>query len=243
MEEAIKRAVQEYYAGRARQGAACCGEGQIAFLGGLYPKEETSSLPEEVKAAAAGCGDPLALGDLKAGEVVVDLGSGGGIDCFRAAQKVGPRGRVIGVDFTPEMVALAQHNARRLGLSWAEFVLADLERLPLPEGSADVVISNCVINLVPDKGRAFREAFRILRRGGRLYLTDVVAQGELPAEIREDPQVWSACIAGAEREEAYVGRLVAAGFADVQVTRWGGECAEGACDPWVYSVAIRAYKR
>ncbi|MDR7464432.1 MAG: methyltransferase domain-containing protein, partial [Armatimonadota bacterium] len=181
-----------------------------------------------------GCGSPVEAADLGPGEVVLDLGSGRGLDALRAAERVGPRGRVIGVDMTPEMVWRARADAARLGYPQVEFRLGEIEALPLPEASVDVVISNCVLNLVPDKERAFREAFRVLRPGGRMVVADLVRQRPRPSGSPVDPKRWAACVDGAEVEEAYLERIRRAGFTAVEVlARGSGE---------VFSITLRARK-
>ncbi|GBD10801.1 Malonyl-[acyl-carrier protein] O-methyltransferase [bacterium HR23] len=224
--QAIRMAVRQRYARRA-QGAGCCGGETIPKVSALYSPQEVSGLPSEVLAVAAGCGNPTAIGALHPGEVVLDLGSGGGIDCFLSAFRVGPGGRVIGVDMTPEMVELAERNRRRLGLVQVSFVLGILEALPLASSSVDVVISNCVINLCPDKGVVFREMARVLRPGGRAYIADVVAREALPEAMRRDLASWSACIAGAEPMDRFLALLEGAGLRVHCARPQGPECAEG----------------
>ncbi|MCH7799979.1 MAG: arsenite methyltransferase [Chloroflexi bacterium] len=224
----IKEVVKERYGNLARdassgQDTACCGDdccGSQAELDAiipLYTNTETEGLPIEALAASAGCGNPTALASLKPGETVVDFGSGGGIDCFLAAREVGESGRVIGIDMTEDMVNLANSNARKLGLSNAEFHLADIDDTPLEDDTADIVISNCVINLVPDKDSVFQEAFRILKPGGRMMISDMVLVEDIPTEEKEDTANWVACLAGAEMKDVYLGRMKAAGFMEIQV--------------------------
>jgi len=201
--------------------SSCCGPtGQVveaADAARLYPAEDLAGLPDTVTGASLGCGNPLAIADLRPGEVVLDLGSGGGIDCFLAAKRVGPGGRVIGLDMTPDMIRLAQRNAKKVGASNVEFRLGEIEDIPLPDGSVDVVISNCVINLSPDKDMVFREVFRVLRPGGRLSVSDIVVQGELPQAIRDRLDAWAACVSGALEETEYLAKIRAAGFEQVDV--------------------------
>lgn len=224
----IKRSVRDYYAMRASSGG-CCTEGGCC--------ETSQEAVEEFAGPSLGCGTPLAYADVKTGEMVVDLGSGAGGEVLLAAQRVGPSGRAIGVDMTPEMTAKAQENARRHGMANAEFLPGELEQLPLPDGSADVVISNCVINLVPDKAQAFREAYRVLKPGGRLVVSDIVSRGRLPEAIRRNAAAWAGCIAGAEDVDAYRATIAGAGFENVETV---------ASTPWVpgkvFSVTIRARK-
>ena len=216
-DQEIKEAVRERYSEVARGAIGCCDSSCCAQESALYTGEETEGVPSEAVMASAGCGNPTALASLAPGETVVDLGSGGGIDCFLAARTVGPTGRVIGVDMTPEMVRLAKSNARKLGLSNVEFHLVEIERTPIPDDSVDVIISNCVICLAPDKDAVFREAFRILRPGGRLFVSDMVLVGELPAEVVADVEAWVSCLGGGESQTVYLQRLSRAGFVDVEI--------------------------
>jgi arsenite methyltransferase len=183
----------------------------------FYSAEELAELPDTVTDASLGCGNPLALADLQPGEVVLDLGSGGGIDCFLAARKVGSEGRVIGLDMTPDMIKLARRNAKKMGMTNVDFRFGEMEDMPLPNESVDVIISNCVINLSPDKDTVFREAYRVLRPGGRLSVSDIVVDGDLPEFIRNKLDAWAGCVAGALDERVYLGKIRAAGFAQVEV--------------------------
>lgn len=176
-----------------------------------------ADLPAEVTGLSLGCGDPITLADLRPGDTVVDLGSGGGIDCFLAAQRVGAGGRVIGVDMTPEMIGRARANAVKVGAANVEFHLGQIEDLPVQDASADVIISNCVINLSPDKPQVFRQMFRVLRPGGRIAVSDIVTSGPVPDALKNNLEAWSACIAGAIPSQDYAEGLRAAGFVDVQV--------------------------
>ncbi len=205
-------------------GPDCCG-GQAAapegaseqkFGSALYEATDVSTLPESVVAASAGCGNPLAIAELREGERVLDLGSGGGIDCFLAARQVGASGEVWGLDMTPDMVALARHNATQVGLENVRFRLGEIEDIPFGQGEFDVIMSNCVINLSADKGRVFREAFRVLKPGGRLRVSDMVQVGELSTQQRADMEQWAGCIAGALPVEEYLGAIRAAGFVDAE---------------------------
>jgi arsenite methyltransferase len=239
----IKRAVVERYGARARKAArgtetvalqvvetgsnaccddSCCGaspaaEAELSFVKGLYSDTEVEYLPRETLEAAAGCGNPTAIAELKAGEVVLDLGSGAGIDCFLAARQVGPEGRVIGVDMTPAMVSLARANATKIGATNVVFKLGEIEDLPLPDASVDVVISNCVINLSVDKPLVFREAFRVLRPRGRLRVSDMVWLGERPADAA-GAESWAGCVAGALPLAEYLDEVRKAGFSGVRQT-------------------------
>jgi len=197
--------------------SSCCGAADAISLRMGYSEAEVASVPEGAN-LGLGCGNPGAIASLKPGEVVLDLGSGGGLDCFLAAQQVGGSGSVIGVDMTPEMVLRARNNARKGGYANVEFRLGEIERLPVADESVDVIISNCVINLSPDKPAVFREAFRVLKPGGRLAISDVVATADLPEEARADPDLLSGCVAGAERVDALKAIMKDAGFLDVRIT-------------------------
>jgi arsenite methyltransferase len=222
--EDIKRAVQEGY-GKVAQGEGCCtsggcgcdpgGDARLLRMG--YPAGELVNLPQEALSTAAGCGSPITFAELKPGEVVLDLGSGGGLDALLASQRVGPQGKVVGVDLTPEMVELARRNAQKLGVGNVEFLVGDIERLPVQDASADVLLSNCVINLAPDKGAVFREAFRALKPGGRIIVADIVVQGEVPESLRKDMTAWTGCIGGALVREDYLQRIQGSGFVAVEI--------------------------
>jgi SAM-dependent methyltransferase len=228
----IKEAVKEKYGQAALRvhsgGSSCCGA-SAALLDGscdpitsnLYDAAQTGSLPEEAVLASLGCGNPTALAQLNPGETVLDLGSGGGIDVLLSARRVGPTGKAYGLDMTDEMLALARENQRKAGVENVEFLKGEIEHIPLPDNSVDVVISNCVINLSADKDRVLREAFRVLKPGGRFAVSDVVTRGEVPAEVRDNMLLWVGCIAGALADEQYTAKLVAAGFSgiDVEPTR------------------------
>ena len=198
--------------------AACCGGDPITS--NLYTAAETQDLPPEALSASLGCGNPTALLPLAPGEVVLDLGSGGGIDVLLSAKRVGPSGRVYGVDMTDEMLALARENQQRAGATNVEFLKGTIEAVPLPDCSVDVVISNCVINLSPDKDAVLREAFRVLKPGGRFAVSDVIVRGAVPADVRQSMELWVGCIAGALEESDYVSKLRAAGFQDVEIEPW-----------------------
>ena len=209
--------------GPASQSNACCGAGPLVpgavdpITVNLYDAEQTSGLPAEAVLASLGCGNPTALATLHPGETVLDLGSGGGIDVLLSAKRVGPSGKAYGLDMTDEMLALARENQRKSGLENVEFLKGQIEALPLPEGSVDVIISNCVINLSADKDRALAEAFRVLKPGGRLAVSDVVVRGEMPTEIRRSVELWVGCISGALDESVYIDTLTRAGFVDVSI--------------------------
>ncbi len=202
------------YAKGATQ-AACCRTDTVTGQAG-YTDEELSSLLESAKVVSAGCGNPTALAELRKGETVLDLGSGGGIDCFLAAERVGPAGRVIGVDMTPEMIDTARANARKGNVKNVEFRLGEIEHLPVANESVDAIISNCVINLSPDKEQVFKEAYRVLKKGGRILVSDVMASG-LPEEAKKSISLWASCIAGAIEIEDYLHKIMAAGFKKVEV--------------------------
>jgi 2-polyprenyl-3-methyl-5-hydroxy-6-metoxy-1,4-benzoquinol methylase len=220
----IKSVVKQRYAQAAlsvSSGAktSCCGETQCCdpITSNLYEAAQTGELPETALRASLGCGNPTALAELKPGEIVLDLGSGGGIDVLLSAKRVGPTGKAYGLDMTDEMLALAQENKRKAGARTAEFLKGDIENIPLPDNSVDVIISNCVINLAADKDRVLREAFRVLKPGGRFAVSDVVTKGEVPSEIRKSMLLWVGCVAGALEENEYRAKLAAAGFQDIDI--------------------------
>jgi len=231
MSDDIKGIVKEKYARAALRVTAAAGSswcGPVSSRGecdpitsGIYADSETSGLPAEARAASLGCGNPTALAELKPGETVLDLGSGGGIDVLLSAGRVGPTGKAYGLDMTDEMLALARENQRKAGVGNVEFLKGEIEQIPLPANSVDVIISNCVINLSADKDRVLAEAFRVLKPGGRLAVSDVVVRGEVPAEIRRSVELWIGCVAGALEEREYRDKLAAAGFEgiDLEPTR------------------------
>jgi len=219
----VKDVVKEKYgqaAERARTGAgnACCGTAPSADGGcdpitsNLYDATQSGEVPDLAMRASLGCGNPTALAELKEGEMVLDLGSGGGIDVLLSARRVGPTGKAYGLDMTDEMLAVAEENKRKSGLTNVEFLKGDIESIPLPDNSVDVIISNCVINLSGDKDRVIREAFRVLKPGGRFAVSDVVVRGEVPASIRRNMELWVGCVAGALSDYEYVAKLAKAGF-------------------------------
>jgi arsenite methyltransferase len=218
--------VKEKYGSAAKRvtdrGTACCGGG--AELSGcdpitrdLYDASQTAALPADAVSASLGCGNPTALAKLQAGEVVLDLGSGGGIDVLLSAKRVGPTGKAYGLDMTDEMLALARANQEKAGVKNVQFLRGTIENIPLPNDTVDVIISNCVINLSVDKDQVFREAFRVLKPGGRLAISDVVVRGEIPVDVRKSMELWVGCIAGALEETEYKEKLSAAGFGSVEV--------------------------
>src|SRR6476469_8827532 len=223
-------AVAQRVAEGVQADASCCGpaEGSSGCCGGasetwdpitadLYEAGETAGLPAEAVLASLGCGNPTALMELHEGETVLDLGSGGGIDVLLSARRVGSRGKVYGLDMTDEMLALARENQRKAGVQNVEFLNGDIQAIPLPDASVDVIISNCVINLASDKDRVLSEAFRVLKPGGRVAVSDVVVHGEVPEEIQKSLLLWVGCIAGALRDEDYISKLKAAGFECVSI--------------------------
>jgi arsenite methyltransferase len=215
---AITERVRERYAAAAQQvqsGGGCCGD---VVTSNLYAAEEVAGLPEEAVLASLGCGNPTALVDLHAGETVLDLGSGGGIDVLLSARRVGPTGFAYGLDMTDEMLALALENKAKAGATNVAFLKGQIEAIPLPANSVDVVISNCVINLAADKGQVLREAFRVLKPGGRFAVSDVIAEGAVPEELRRNMEAWVGCLAGALAIEDYTQLLEAAGFGEVSFT-------------------------
>src|SRR2546427_6816686 len=222
----IKALVKEKYAQVALRvvsgGSGCCGSTRAGGAGdpitsNLYAADETAGLPAEAVTASLGCGNPTALAQLNPGETVLDLGSGGGIDVLLSARRVGPTGKAYGLDMTEEMLALARENQRKAGVENVKFLKGEIEHIPLPDNSVDVIISNCVINLSADKDRVLAEAFRVLRPGGRFAVSDVVTRGAMPAEIREKVLLWVGCIAGALEENEYRSKLAAAGFKDIDI--------------------------
>ncbi|MFI5399943.1 MAG: arsenite methyltransferase [SAR324 cluster bacterium] len=227
--ETLKSAVQERYGSVAKkvlrgQGASCCGPRATSAAGSedpitsnLYDAEQVAGVPQDALLASLGCGNPTALAELKPGEVVLDLGSGGGIDVLLSARRVGPAGKAYGLDMTPEMLELARRNQQRAGIGNVEFLRGSIESIPLPDASVDVVISNCVINLSGDKDRVLREAFRVLKPGGRFAVSDIVVRRPLPDAARKSMALWTGCIAGALLEADYVQKLRNAGFEAAQV--------------------------
>jgi SAM-dependent methyltransferase len=219
----LRETVRAKYAAQAQRVAAeagpCCGKTATAdpITGDLYSGDEAATIPLQALQASLGCGNPTALADLKEGETVLDLGSGGGIDVLLSARRVGPTGFAYGLDMTDEMLALAEQNKAADGAENVRFLKGHIEEIPLPDASVDVVISNCVINLAADKSQVLREAFRVLRPGGRFAVSDVVAQGELPDDLRGDMEAWVGCVAGALEEGEYRRLLADAGFGDVDI--------------------------
>jgi len=224
----IKSVVKEKYGQAAlhvmRGGSACCrgatqgnGCGCDPITANLYDADQSKQLPQEAMLASLGCGNPTALAQLHPGETVLDLGSGGGIDVLLSAQRVGPTGKAYGLDMTDEMLALANENKRKSGLENVEFLKGEIENVPLPDNSVDVVISNCVINLSGDKDKVLREAFRVLKPGGRFAVSDVITHGEMNPQIRKSIFLWAGCVAGALEDVEYQGKLAAAGFEQIDI--------------------------
>ncbi len=230
MNDAIRKSVREHYAAIARSGSSCCGPAAGGCCGPSpavdlslavgYSPQDLAAVPEGAN-LGLGCGNPLAFAEIREGDVVVDLGSGAGFDCFLAARRVGPSGRVIGVDMTLDMIERARANARKAGTSNVEFRLGEIERLPVADASADLVISNCVINLSTDKPQVFREALRVLKPGGRLLVSDLVLTRPLPESVRQSVEAYAGCVAGAMLRDDYLEAVRQAGFEDVEVVAEG----------------------
>ncbi|MBE7436714.1 MAG: arsenite methyltransferase [Anaerolineales bacterium] len=255
----IHATVREHYAERIKSSASCCGDSCCSTDSRLYPVDLLATIPADVSNTSYGCGDPITLAALQPGEIVLDLGSGAGLDCLLAAQKVGETGRVIGVDMTPEMIDRARANAKRVNATNVEFRQGYLENLPVETGMVDVIISNCVINLSPDKEKVFTEAFRVLKPGGKLAVSDIVTDGELPELVRNSLSAWAGCVAGAVEAKEYIAMMEAVGFTDISIKPvfFDKETVDGALDEMkldvteyprdaiykaVYSAKITAYK-
>jgi len=235
-EKDVRSEVRKHYGKIAEEfageiAASCCGPTQsscgcsptdeaaeMSLVSQIYETPDVKTLPEDVTGLSLGCGDPVTLASLESGQTVLDLGSGGGIDCFLAAKQVGPAGRVIGVDMTATMIEKARANKTKLGAENVEFRLGEIEHIPAENDAVDVVISNCVINLSPDKPQVFREAYRVLKPGGRLAVSDIVTGGPLPQELKDDLSAWAGCVAGAIESDDYISAIQAAGFVDVELT-------------------------
>lgn len=257
----IHDVVREHYAERITSNASCCGGADCCSTSdsNLYPEELLATLPSGESSVSYGCGDPITLASLQPGQVVLDLGSGAGLDCFFAAKKVGETGRVIGVDMTPEMIERANASAQRMNVSNVEFRQGYIEDLPVDSNTVDVIISNCVINLSPDKSKVFAETFRVLKPGGKLAVSDIVTDGPLPEAVKQSLSAWAGCVAGAVEADDYIGMMEAVGFTDVSVTPvfFDKETVDSALDDMkldldqypredvykaVYSAKITAYK-
>ena len=223
----LKTIVRERYGEAARRAttggrSSCCGSGDGCgtadpITSDLYSQAETAVLPKEALLASLGCGNPTALAELREGEVVLDLGSGGGIDVLLSARRVGPTGKAYGLDMTDEMLELARENQRKAGIENVEFLRGEIEAIPLPDNSVDVIISNCVVNLSGDKRKVIAEAFRVLKPGGRLAVSDVVVRGEMPSPVRQSMELWVGCVAGALTEEEFQTYLAEAGFQQIDI--------------------------
>lgn len=224
----IKEIVQEKYGKTARRVAVgegnascceptCCGGSADPITSNLYDETQVQGLPEKAVLASLGCGNPTALAELQPGETVLDLGSGGGIDVLLSAKRVGPSGKAYGLDMTDDMLALARENQRKAGIENVEFLKGEIENIPLPENSVDVIISNCVINLSADKDKVLGEAYRVLKPGGRFAVSDVVVRGEVPPEVRRNMELWVGCIAGALEDKEYIEKLARAGFGSIDI--------------------------
>ena len=256
----IHDAVREHYAERIKNNASCCGPDNCCSTdSNLYPVDLLATLPEGESAISYGCGDPITLASLRPGQTVLDLGSGAGLDCFFAAKKVGDGGKVIGVDMTLEMIERARSSAKRLKISNVEFRQGYIEELPVDSNTVDVIISNCVINLSPDKSKVFAETFRVLKPGGKLAVSDIVTDGPLPDAVKQSLSAWAGCVAGAVEARDYIGMMEAVGFTDVSITPvfFDKETVDSALDEMkldvieypredvyeaVYSAKITAYK-
>ena len=218
----IHETVQKHYAERIKSSASCCGPSSSSDCcsteSNLYPADLLATLPEGESPVSYGCGDPITLASLQPGQTVLDLGSGAGLDCFFAAKKVGETGHVIGVDMTPEMIERAKSSAGRLNIRNVEFRQGYLEELPVESSTVDVIISNCVINLAPDKSKVFVEAFRVLKPGGRFAVSDIVTDGPLPESIKKNLSAWAGCVAGAVEAKDYIAMMAAVGFTNISIT-------------------------
>jgi len=249
-EKDIKEVVRDRYAQIARQdrencGCCDCGGSPLSQAQAIgYSSEDLASVPEEA-VMGLGCGSPVAVADLKTGEVVLDLGSGAGVDVFLAADRVGPNGRVIGVDMTEQMVHRAEEIAGTHGYLNVEFRRGEMERLPIDDESVDVILSNCVINLSPDKAGVFREAYRVLKPGGRLVISDIVSENPLPAEMKNDPDAWACCIGGALEQQEYLDTIRKAGLGDVEVISCREFFIDNTAGPTrekLLSITVKAYR-
>jgi arsenite methyltransferase len=247
IQQAVQKKYGEIAAAVKSGGSSCCGPSccstEDPITSHLYKADQTAGLPKEAVEASLGCGNPTALIDLREGQTVLDLGSGGGIDVLLSARRVGASGKVYGLDMTDEMLDLARENQRKGGVTNVEFLKGDIQAIPLPDNSVDVVISNCVINLAPDKTKVLEEAFRVLRPGGRFAVSDVVVRGEVSPAVRRDMELWVGCIAGALDEGDYKKRLLTVGFDDVDIDTWRVyDGISGEADGKFASAFIRASK-
>ncbi len=248
--EEIRKSVSEFYAGLIRGQGSCCSPGCCSTEPGAgvaeaigYRASELDAIPREARGSSFGCGNPLAFAEIKSGETVLDLGSGGGIDCFLAAQRVGDSGKVIGLDMTQEMVDRARKTAAENGYKNVEFRLGKIEEMPVETASVDWIVSNCVINLSPEKEKVFAEAYRVLRPGGKLLISDVVAEG-LPEDVRQDISAWASCVAGAVTESEYLAMIRDAGFEQVEIVDRLDYVTPSESQPFLLSsIRVRGVKR
>jgi SAM-dependent methyltransferase len=244
-DEEIRAAVQDRYAGYANniQANSCCSP-QSEQLSKMYDESMLEVLPSDGELFSLGCGDPVTIAALQPGDAVLDLGSGAGLDCFLAAEKVGPTGQVIGVDMTPEMIERAQTNKSRLKLENVEFRLGQIEEIPVEDDSVDVILSNCVINLAPDKRAVFTDAYRVLKSGGRMSVSDIVTNGEFALEAREDLRSWAECVSGAIDLEEYLTIMREVGFKDIEVmSKDQAGMPQAGSAPEIFSARIVAWKK
>ena len=242
----IHEVVREHYAERIKNNASCCGPDSCCSTdSSLYPTDLLATLPEGESTVSYGCGDPITPASLQLGQTVLDLGSGAGLDCFFAAKKVGETGKVIGVDMTPEMIERAKSSANRLNIQNVEFRQGYLEDLPVESNTVDVIISNCVINLSPDKSQVFSEAFRVLKPGGKLAVSDIVTDGPLPDSIKQSLSAWAGCVAGAVDSKDYLGMMKAVGFTNVSVTPvfFDKETVDSAIDDLGETIELKTISR
>jgi len=242
----IHDTVREHYAERIKSGTSCCGADNCCdTTNSLYPEQLLTTVPSDVASTSYGCGDPITLASLQPGQTVLDLGSGAGLDCILAAQKVGETGHVIGVDMTPEMIERAKANVKKLNLKNVEFRHGFLENLPVENNTADVIISNCVINLAPDKAKVFNEAFRVLKPGGKLAVSDIVTDGPLPEPIKQSLSAWAGCVAGAVEAKDYIGLMESVGFTNISITAvfFDKETVDAALDDMKDVVELKTISR
>jgi SAM-dependent methyltransferase len=242
----IHDVVREHYAERIKSNTSCCGDSDCCGAeSSLYPADLLATLPEGESTVSYGCGDPITLASLEPGQTVLDLGSGAGLDCFFAAKKVGETGHVIGVDMTPEMIERARSSAKRLQIENVEFRQGYLEDLPVESNTVDVVISNCVVNLSPDKAKVFAEAFRVLKPGGKFAVSDIVTDGPLPDSIKKSLSAWAGCVAGAVEVQDYIGMMKKVGFKDVNIAPvfFDKETVDSAIDDLGDSIELQTISR
>jgi len=242
----IRDVVREHYAERIKSNASCCGPDNCCSTdSNLYPADLLSTLPEGETSVSYGCGDPITLASLRSGQIVLDLGSGAGLDCFFAAKKVGETGYVIGVDMTPEMIERARSSAKRLNVTNVEFRQGYIEDIPVLSNAVDVIISNCVINLSPDKSKMFAETFRVLKPGGKLVVSDIVTDGLLPGEVKQSLSAWAGCVAGTVEAKDYISMMEAVGFTDIEIkpVYFDKEIVDSALDNMKNMVELKTISR